>query len=171
MTRRDLRRLAMQALYQLDLRGEKDRAAVDETVTDHITSEGLGSEDDAGQVIALTAGAWDTRREADKLAAELAPDWPTHRQPAVDRAILRLAFHEIVSGHAPLKVAINEAVELAKEFCSENSPAFINGVLDKIARKLEAAGKVPAPAPAPAPDSKPSKSPDPDAWLKDALGD
>lgn len=167
MTRRDLRRLAMQALYQLDLRGEKDRAAVSETVTDHITTEGLGTEEDARQVIDLTAAAWGTRRDADKLAAELAPDWPTHRQPAVDRAILRLAFHEIVSGHAPLKVAINEAVELAKEFCSENSPAFINGVLDKIARKLEAAGKVPPPSPAPG--DKPAGPADPEAWLKDAL--
>ena len=51
---------------------------------------------------------------------------------------MRLAFHEIVTGHAPAKVAINEAVELAKEYGAQQSPAFINGVLDKMARRLPA---------------------------------
>ena len=68
---------------------------------------------------------------------QLAPDWPTHRQPPLDRAILRLAHYEMTSGHAPIKVAINEAVELAKNYCAERSPPFINGVLDKMARCLE----------------------------------
>jgi len=67
--------------------------------------------------------------------AALSPDWPTHRQPVVDRNILRLAYFEIVSGAAPPKVAINEAVELAREFSTEKSPAFVNGVLDKIMKQ------------------------------------
>ena len=70
-------------------------------------------------------------------ATSLAPKWPTHRQPAVDRAILRLAYHEMKSGRTPIKVVINEAVELAKGYCSKESPPFINGVLDKMARQIQ----------------------------------
>ncbi len=68
--------------------------------------------------------------------AALAPEWPTYRQPVVDRNILRLAYFEIESGQTPPKVAINEAVELAREFSTQKSPAFVNGVLDKIMRNL-----------------------------------
>ena len=60
----------------------------------------------------------------------------THRQPPVDRAILRLAHHEIVTGIVPAKIAINEAVDLAKTFGAENSPSFVNGVLDKMAKRM-----------------------------------
>ena len=72
------------------------------------------------------------RSEADAEVTTLAPDWPTNRQPVVDRSILRLAYYEIVSGRTPPKVVINEAVELAREFSTDRSPMFINGVLDKI---------------------------------------
>ncbi len=72
--------------------------------------------------------------EADHTVAELAPDWPTYRQPVVDRNILRLAYYEMIPGTTPPKVAINEAIELAKEFSTEKSPLFVNGVLDKIYR-------------------------------------
>lgn len=139
--RRDIRRLAMQVLYQIDLGGQTDPGAI---------AEGLDHEHDGPKVrreaVELALGSWQRRAEADGLIRELAPDWPTHRQPPVDRAILRLAYHEMVTGHAPVKVAINEAVELAKQFAGEQSPAFINGVLDKMARKLESQ-KVQSPQP------------------------
>ncbi len=149
--RSDIRRLAMQVLYQLDQRGDGDRAAIRESLVG-------GFDDEQVQTPAynLALSAWDERKPSDALVAHLAPDWPTHRQPPVDRAILRLAIHEIKSGHAPASVAINEAVELAKEYCSENSPAFINGVLDKIAKRI---GPV---------DVQP-KAAKGDAWLADAL--
>ncbi|MDX1389866.1 MAG: transcription antitermination factor NusB, partial [Acidobacteriota bacterium] len=60
----------------------------------------------------------------------------TQRQPVVDRSLLRLAYYEMTSGVAPPKVAINEAVELAKEYSTEKSPMFVNGVLDKLYRQL-----------------------------------
>ena len=85
--------------------------------------------------------AWAARETADKAVAALSPDWPTHRQPVVDRTILRLAHYEMTSGKTPPKVAINEAVELAKEFSTEKSPMFINGVLDKIFRSLKTTTK------------------------------
>lgn len=151
--RRDIRRLAMQVLYQLDLRGEADAPMI---------REGLAEGPDAGETaeagFTLALAAWKGHGPADEMATELAPQWPTHRQPPVDRAILRLAHHEMVTGRSPAKVAINEAVELAKEFCSQQSPAFVNGVLDKMAKRLDAEGKIPAQAPA-------------DPWLADALGE
>ncbi len=154
--RSDIRRLAMQALYQIDMRGESDLAAIREVVHEDVNDPGLAEE-----VFALATGAWKTRREADAKATQLAPDWPTHRQPPVDRAILRLAWFEMSTGHAPIKVAINEAVELAKDFCAENSPSFINGVLDKMAKDVKDVPVVEAP-------DKPAS---PKAWLEDAMND
>lgn len=126
---RDIRRAALQALYQLDLRGD-----------DAETSEGIrrslaGSQGDAGtheRGFELARQAWQHRALADAIVQSLTSDWPTHRQPAIDRGLLRLAIYEMLHGRTPPKVAINEAVELAKEFSTERSPMFINGVLDKV---------------------------------------
>ena len=121
----------MQVLYQIDLRGGEDQEAIREGL-----AEGPDAPDLAQQAFELATAAWACHPQADAIIQELAPQWPTHRQPPVDRALLRLAYHEMVSGYSPPKVAINEAIELAKEYCSEHSPAFVNGVLDKMARRL-----------------------------------
>ena len=131
--RRDVRRLAMQVLYQIDQRGEADQALIHEGL-----DAGPDNQATQDEAFELAQGAWADREQADRLVVELAPDWPTHRQPPVDRALLRLAYHEMVTGRTPVKIAINEAVELAKHYGAENSPAFINGVLDKLARKITA---------------------------------
>ncbi|MCC6682508.1 MAG: transcription antitermination factor NusB [Phycisphaeraceae bacterium] len=137
-TKQHARRLAMQLLYQIDQSGETDGEAL---------LTGLDPEHDELRVrvraVELALAAWQARGEADAKVTAIAPDWPTHRQPPVDRAILRLAYYEMVSGHAPPKVAINEAIDLAKRFGSDQSPPFINGVLDKLARGL---GDVASPA-------------------------
>ena len=146
---RDTRRLAMQVLYQADTTGEADR----ETIL-----AGLDDEHDPAEVreaaTDLALAAWASHADADAAIAALTPEWPTHRQPPVDRAILRLAHHEMVTGRTPPKVAINEAVELSKHYASEHSPPFINGVLDKLARTIT----VTTPAPQTEAD-----------WLDDAL--
>jgi len=121
----------MQILYQVDLRGESHIPEIRAGLID-----GFDGPDVQESAFVLAQTAWDARAEADAAIEELAPQWPTHRQPPVDRAILRLAWHEMSTGLAPVKVAINEAIELAKQFGSENSAAFINGVLDKLARPL-----------------------------------
>jgi N utilization substance protein B len=158
--RSDIRRLAMQAMYQLDLRGEADSEAIAEALGEDADDAATGAE-----AMKLAMAAWRRHEEADAMATQLAPDWPTYRQPPVDRAILRLAFYEMASGAAPVKVAINEAVELAKHYCAENSPAFINGVLDKMAKLIAPpAGDVAAATPT-------SSPPDPVAWLSDAVGE
>ena len=82
----------------------------------------------------------------DALVTPLTPEWPIHRQPVVDRSLLRLAYYEMISGRTPPKVVINEAVELAKEFSTEKSPMFINGVLDKLYRQLRDDEKLPQPS-------------------------
>ena len=125
---RDVRRCALQAIYQFDA-GNAALEAVQESL-----EHSPGDAEAHREGLELAGRAWALREEADAAVGVLAPDWPTHRQPVVDRSILRLAYYEMSSGKTPPKVAINEAVELAKEFSTEKSPLFINGVLDKIYR-------------------------------------
>ena len=171
--RRDLRRLAMQVLYQLDMTAPKHAPGHAPTVLPSVDdlADALDEEHDSlptrKKAAELALVAWAEHEQADEKVAALSPDWPTHRQPPVDRAILRLAYFEMKSGHAPVKVAINEAVELAKQFGSEQSPPFINGVLDKLAKNLDTpqengvAGDAQRPVP--------EEPTDADAWLDDAM--
>jgi len=130
---RDIRRCALQALYQFDAGSADTPEVVRESL-----AESPGDEEVHDKGFALAEQAWALREEADAVVAELTPDWPTYRQPVVDRNILRLAYFEIVGPHIPPKVAINEAVELAKEFSTDKSSLFINGVLDKIYKSRRA---------------------------------
>jgi N utilization substance protein B len=125
-TARDQRRCALQALYQFDA-GNVDQP---EWVRESLAGS-AGSEQCHQAGFDLAVGAWEHREEADAALSALTPDWPTYRQPVIDRSILRLAYYEITAETAPPKVVINEAVELAKEFSTEKSPLFVNGVLDK----------------------------------------
>ncbi|GIK18284.1 MAG: transcription antitermination factor NusB [Leptolyngbya sp. PLA2] len=143
---RDLRRLTLLALYQIDARGGGDREQVRQSLDDCGTLAEEGpvfvdartdfSQTELDTAFASACAAYERRKQADDAVAELAPDWPTHRQPAIDRAILRLAYHEMEVG-VPPKVAVNEAVELAKAFSTDRSPAFINGVLDKLLKRRD----------------------------------
>jgi len=108
-TPRDMRRCALQALFQFDM----GNAESDESVRTSL-SESPGDNEDHQRGWELARRAWQTRAEADSAVAALSPEWPTHRQPAMDRNILRLAYFEMSSGKTPPKVAINEVVELAK---------------------------------------------------------
>ena len=124
---RDARRCALQAIYQFDAADGSDDQGVRQTL------EGSRASQDAqARGYELACGAWERRAEFDQLVAPLAPDWPTHRQPMIDRNILRIALHEISHVGTPGKAAINGAVELAKEFGGEKSSGFVNAVLDKL---------------------------------------
>ena len=136
--RREVRELAVRALYQMDARGPDDRDQVAASVMDAPGSEGARRD-----ALELAEQAWGAHEQADALTEQIAPEWPVSRQAAMDRAVIRMAYYEMVSGHAPVKVAVNEAVELAKLYGTDRSPAFINGVLDKMMKR------VPAPTPAP----------------------
>ena len=117
----------MQVLFLWDTNGQSDHALAAQLVDD-------GSTEDATRRDALTmaAGAWNGREVADKWVERLAPQWPPRRQPGVDRNLLRLAIYEMTATDTPPKVIIDEAIELAKSFSTENSPSFINGVLDAV---------------------------------------
>lgn len=140
----------MQALYQLDARGGDD-SELKEIQTEHPLPDA-----ERAEAFDLARVAYADRERADAMASELAPNWPTTRQPAIDRSLIRLAWCEMTTGHAPAKVAVNEAIELAKRYSTDKSPAFINGVLDKMMKRL------------PSPEDAAGQSAG-DAWLDDAL--
>jgi len=131
-TPRLIRRLAFQALYQLDAvkDPEFDRVRASIDIDDDLKP---GEVDKA---LELAKKAFESRGEADDAVTELAPEWPVHRQPAVDRALLRLAHYEMTRGTTPPKAAVAEAVKLAKEFSTEKSPAFVNAILDKLLKRV-----------------------------------
>ena len=83
----------------------------------------------------MAAGAWNQREASDKWVERLAPQWPPRRQPGVDRNLLRLAVYEMTATDTPPKVVIDEAIELATAFSTENSPSFVNGVLDAVLKE------------------------------------
>jgi len=87
----------------------------------------------------LLEGTWNNREKIDTLIGSCAENWSIERMSKVDRSILRMAVYELLHCQdIPPKVAINEAIELGKLFGSENSGAFINGVLDALYAKLYA---------------------------------
>ncbi len=85
----------------------------------------------------LAKKIFNKKEKLDILITKAAPQWPIDKLNHIDLAILRLAIYEILLTDTPHKVAIDEAVELAKEFGSENSPSFVNGVLGKIVTDLK----------------------------------
>ncbi len=129
-TPRQIRRFAFQILFLLDAQGEMDDADLPKQDSEEL------SEKDRQRALALARAAHENRFVADELINELAPKWPVHRQPAVDRALLRLAHYEMTAGNINPKIAVNEAVELAKSFSTDKSPSFVNGVLDKILKRV-----------------------------------
>jgi N utilization substance protein B len=128
----EIRELALRVLYERDAGGADAEFADPAEVSEQPDRFKAG---DVRKVLALAEAAHAGRAEADARVEKLAPTWPSSRQPAVDRAILRIAIAELRAGVAR-SIVINEAVELAKQYSTEKSPGFINGVLDKIADQL-----------------------------------
>ncbi|NBX32184.1 MAG: transcription antitermination protein NusB, partial [Planctomycetes bacterium] len=87
---------------------------------------------DVERGMALAALAWEFHDDADREIATLAREWPPHRQPVVDRNLLRLGWYELRQSSEPPRKVVSDAVELAKEFGTADSGKFVNGVLDKI---------------------------------------
>ena len=126
--RRKARRLALQALYEVDSAGHE----VEGVVTRLLDEERMSAENSAF-VRELVSGVIQNKEKIDLNIQSFAPAWPVEQIPVVDRNILRLAIFEILlDNKVPVKVAINEAVELAKTFGSDSSSKFINGVLGSV---------------------------------------
>ncbi len=128
----EIRRGALLAMCQFDAGRDDDAESV---------REGIAAAEVPPQLLdaamSLATDAWNARTATDDATGPLMTEWPIHRQPCVDRSIIRLAAWEIRSDRTPPRVAIDEAVELAREFSTEDSPRFVNGVLDRYWHGLE----------------------------------
>jgi N utilization substance protein B len=126
--RHKARMLALQALYEVD---SVNRAP--EAVTERLIADSPFAGENADFVRELVNGTVKNREAIDGNIHKFAPAWPVDQLATVDRNILRLAIFEILyNNKVPVKVAVNEAVELAKTFGSEGSAKFINGVLGSV---------------------------------------
>lgn len=138
MANRHLQRsIAMQCLFEWDFRG-KDDALIEEIMRRDVREFAPGVEDYAF-TRELLEGTLKNRKTIDALIEKCAPEWPLEQVTVTDRNILRLAIFELLHGNfdaVPPKVAINEAIELAKTFGSDSSARFVNGVLGTIYREM-----------------------------------
>jgi N utilization substance protein B len=126
--RHKARELVLQSLYEMDVAGHDSKRTLDRLIEE----EGLPSPA-ARFARVLLQGVLDHRTEIDSVIGETAPLWPAEQLAPVDRNILRLAIREfLVDNLTPVRAAINEAVELAKAYGSDNSPKFVNGVLGSV---------------------------------------
>jgi N utilization substance protein B len=123
------RGIALQALYEIDLVGHPPADVLLERLGDEPQTEEL-----AEFIRQILFGVLPLREQLDSVIARYATEWSLDQIAAVDRNILRIAVWEFAGGQeTPIKVAINEAVELAKAYGSDSAPRFVNGVLGSLA--------------------------------------
>lgn len=137
-----LRSIAMQSLYEWDFNG-MNSSRLEKIVKRNIKEFGPGIKD-ADFTRRLVQGVIDNLAKIDEIIKKSAPEWPIDQITIVDRNILRLGLYELLFGNreeAPPKVAINEAIELAKTFGGESSSKFVNGVLGTVYREIGEPGK------------------------------
>ena len=138
MANRHLQRsIAMQSLFEWDFRGQEDTDV--ESIVTHNCAEFAPGADNFSFVNNLVTGTINKLEKIDPLISKCAPEWPLDQIATVDRNILRLGTYELLFGNydeTPPKVAINEAIELAKAYGGESSARFVNGVLGTIYREM-----------------------------------
>ena len=124
-SRTKARSIALQVLYEVDLCGHQPGLVLSEHI-EHLTMDDA-LKDFISQIV---SGVVEFQQTLDEFIADFAPDWPLDQVAVIDRNLLRMALWEIaLYGNTPVKVAINEAVELAKVYGSDGTARFINGVL------------------------------------------
>lgn len=137
------RSIAMQSLFEWDFHGKKP-GTVEEIVERNKKEFGAGVEEEYSFIDRLVYGTVENLPKIDKIIEAAAPEWPIEQITSVDRAVLRLGLYELLFGNreeVPPKVAINEAIELAKSFGGESSGRFVNGVLGTVYREIGEPGK------------------------------
>lgn len=128
--RHRVRIAAMQLLFEVDATDHP----VDMVLERYLTDEEWPA-DGTRFLQRLIYGVWEHYSYLDRIIEEAAPNWPVSQMPGVDKAVLRIALFEILiddTERTPIKAVINEAVELAKHFGSDNSSRFVNGVLGTV---------------------------------------
>lgn len=138
MANRHLQRsVAMQSLFEWDFQGRKDENIAE--IVERNIGEFAPGLDEYAFVHNLVKETLKKRADIDQLIEKCAPEWPLAQVTVIDRNILRLGIYELMYGNydeVPPKVAINEAIELAKTFGGESSARFVNGVLGTIYREM-----------------------------------
>ncbi len=130
-SRTKARSVALQVLYEIDLTGHLPGDALNARLEDEPLEANLV--DFTSQIV---FGVYPLIEKLDNFIAQHAPEWPLDQVAVVDRNILRIALWEFaVAGCTPVKVAINEAIELAKLYGSDSTPRFVNGVLGALANR------------------------------------
>jgi len=127
----------MQILYQWDFR-DKPTAALPAIVAQNLEEFGIGLDENTGYVKKTVEAVIDNADDIDKVIAKFAPKWPIDQIALVDRNILRLGIYEMkFNDEIPAKVAINEAIEIAKTYGGPSSGKFVNGILGAIYNDLK----------------------------------
>jgi len=140
------RSVAMQSLYEWDFRGKKTGEL--SIILDRNIKEFASGMEDTTFIHQIVDGVIKHNKELDKIIEKAAPQWPLEQIAVVDRNVLRVGLFELLFGkreEVPPKVAINEAIELAKSFGGESSGKFVNGVLGTVYREIGEPGKDDAP--------------------------
>jgi N utilization substance protein B len=131
MKRRKAREHALQILFQLDIRKDKPSA----TLLKHFWAEYKPDDEVKAFAEETVKGTYKHLADIDKLIRQCAKNWSLDRMAVVDRNVLRMAVYEILYRmDIPTSVTINEAIEIAKKFGTDDSGAFVNGILDSVAR-------------------------------------
>lgn len=137
-TRRRAREIVLQLLYEADLNGTRDKDGARRFIRSRL--QGRRALTDFAD--ALLSGTLEHRATIDQHLSKLATHWTLPRMPVTDRNILRLGAYEILFGDTPGRVAVNEAIELAKRYGDKNSPRFVNGVLDRLYKSQQETGSI-----------------------------
>jgi N utilization substance protein B len=135
-SRRRSREAALQVLYSVDVKGRRGGPAIElEEAFERASVHFELPEGARAFAKQLCCGVADRRDELDRQLTSHSEHWRLDRMATVDRNVLRLAAYEILHTETPPSIVIDEAVELARRFGAESSPAFVNGILDSLARE------------------------------------
>lgn len=129
-TRRRAREIVLQLLFEEDLNADQDQQVADQFLVARLR----GNRPLVEFARHLVANVRANRKEIDQTLSSHATNWSLRRMAAIDRNVLRLGAYEIMKTDTPGRVAINEAVELAKRYGDRQSSQFVNGILDRILR-------------------------------------
>lgn len=139
MTRRNARELVMQMIYEGNFHDETERERIIyDKIREMDAEEKKRNKAMIEFIESLYFGIFEHLKEIDELIEKSATNWSFARIAKVDLSILRLAIYELKYTDVPQKVAVNEAIEIAKTFSTEKSPRFINGVLGSVIKEIEA---------------------------------
>ena len=130
------RQVALQVLYAVDLASANSEAPAADAAFGAVAENFELPEGARAFAVELVSGVMAARDELDARISEHARNWRLSRMAAVDRNVLRLATYELVSTGTPTSVILDQAIELARRFGDDPSPAFVNGVLDAVARAV-----------------------------------